>query len=128
MRPNRNNQLTPLLLLSAALLLRAVIPAGYMPANAGSGLLFEFCPEGVPAEFMRIVGGNSNHHHSHAHHGESVGDDHHCPVGHLLLSAAAVDDNWQMDARITASIPVAVFSDSYESASRTHYRSRGPPA
>ena len=51
----RHTRLKPLLLLSAALLLRAVSPAGYMPAAAGTGLLFEFCPEGIPAGFMQVL-------------------------------------------------------------------------
>ena len=29
-----------------------------MPASVGSGLLFEFCPEGVPARFMQFVSGD----------------------------------------------------------------------
>ena len=69
----RHRHLKPMLLLSAALLLRAAIPAGYMSATAGSGLLFEFCPEGIPAEFMQILAGDSGHEH-----------------GHMLLSAAGV--------------------------------------
>ncbi len=120
----------PLLLFSAALLLRAVIPAGYMPAAAGSGLLFEFCPEGIPAEFMQVLAGGAETQHGHDHggHDEADNDDHHCPIGHLLLSAAAVDDSWQIETAAAVSTPLAISVYTYASVSRTAYHSRGPPA
>ena len=39
----------------ALLSLRALTPDGYMPAAADSGLLFELCPEGMPAEVMQAL-------------------------------------------------------------------------
>lgn len=120
----RHHRLKPLLLLSAALLLRAAIPAGYMPAAAGSGLLFEFCPEGISVEFMQILAGETGH----DHHGGDEHDDHKCPVGHMLLSAAAVDSAEQIEL---APVPQALFAVtpySFTSISPTYYRSRGPPA
>ena len=120
----RHHRLQPLLLLSAALLLRAAIPAGYMPAAAGSGLLFEFCPEGISAEFMQILTGNAEHDHG----GGAENDNHKCPVGHMLLSAAAVDSAEQIILAPIAQ-PLSTKSPySFTSVSRPHYRSRGPPA
>lgn len=124
----RHIRLKPALLLSAALLLRATIPAGYMPAAAGSSLLFEFCPEGVPAEFMQLLAGDPEHEHGHMDHGDSGHDDHQCPVGHMLLSAAAVDDAWQAEAAAVTPALYTAQSNSFTSISRTHYYSRGPPA
>ena len=123
-----HNRLKPMLLLSAALLLRAAIPAGYMPAAAGSGLLFEFCPEGIPAEFMQILTGESGHEHGHMDHGDSGHHDHQCPVGHMLLSAAAVDDVWQEEAAPVAPALYTAQRYSFTNVSRTNYHSRGPPA
>lgn len=124
----RHTRLKPLLLLSAALLLRAIIPAGYMPAAAANGLLFEFCPEGVPAEFMQVLSGDSGHDHGHTGHSDTDGDDHHCPVGHLLLAAAAVDDAPQTIV-VPATLALATTSSySYSSVTRSNYQSRGPPA
>ncbi|MDZ7768343.1 MAG: hypothetical protein U5K38_04385 [Woeseiaceae bacterium] len=112
-----------LLLPAAAILLQAAIPAGYMPAGAGSGLLFEFCPEGVSAEFMQILSGDGGHDHQH-----DRDDDHRCPVGHMLLSAAATDNHWQPDITpdgyAVAALPVYFFA----SVSRVNYEPRGPPA
>jgi hypothetical protein len=122
----RHNYLKPMLLICAAMLLRAAIPAGYMPAAAGSGLWFEFCPEGVPAEFMQVLAGDSHQDHDHTDHADD--DDHHCPLGHLLLSAAAVDDSLQVIATPAAPVLAAASLYSYSSVSRTNYHSRGPPA
>lgn len=117
--------LTPVLLLSAALLMRAAVPAGYMPASAGSGLLFELCPENVPAEFMQMLAGERDRHHHHADHGN---DGHHCPMGHMLLSAFAVDDHWQPDFAPTPPDFAAIPTGSFTAPYRTTYHSRGPPA
>lgn len=124
----RHHRLASLLLLSASLLLRAIIPVGYMPAIAGSGLVFEFCPEGIPAEFMQVLAGDSAVDHGHAGHGEAADDVHHCPFGHLLLSAAALDDSGQAGAIPSLSVLPAVSLRSFTSVSRTNYQSRGPPA
>ena len=119
----RNWNGAALLLIAAAFVLRAATPAGYMPAGAGSGLLFKFCPEGVPAEFLQHVAGDADHDHS----GHADGD-HRCPVGHMLTSAAAVDDTWQPDIAPATHVLVASFARSARSASGTHYHPRGPPA
>lgn len=67
--------------------MRAFIPAGYMPAAPGKGLLFELCHDGVPAEFMSALAGHGEHGHHGAHeeHG-STGD---CSIGHILALAFA---------------------------------------
>jgi hypothetical protein len=124
----RHHRLASLLLLSASLLLRALIPIGYMPAAAGSGLVFEFCPEGIPKEFVQILAGDSASGHGHAGHGEAADDVHHCSVGHLLLSATAVDDSGQAEAIPSHSVPAPVSPRFWTSVSRTTYHSRGPPA
>ncbi|MDJ0711155.1 MAG: hypothetical protein QNJ14_12220 [Woeseiaceae bacterium] len=79
------------LLLSAALVMlgvRALTPLGYMPATVGEGLLYELCPEGMPAEIMHALSGGGHHHH---HGGESQASAESCPIGHMLASAMAVD-------------------------------------
>lgn len=127
----RDNRLQPFLLLSVVLLLRAAVPAGFMPAAAGSGLLFELCPEKVPAEFTRFLAGLQNlghHDHGQMEHGAGAHDEHRCPMGQMLLSAAAVDDASPSELAPAAvvSAPIPVYS--FTSASSTHYYSRGPPA
>jgi hypothetical protein len=117
------------LLLLATLLLRAAIPDGYMPASPDSGLLFELCPSAVPAGFIAALGGSDHH----QHHGASDGSGAHydasqCPIGHMLSSAAAVDDLWQFDA-ISLRPDFATNPDkTLPSRILLFHRSRGPPA
>jgi hypothetical protein len=68
--PQRRRGLT--LLVLPALLLRALIPAGFMPAHSGP-LALEICPEGFPAGLLLHL----RHHHDHG--GAAHGD--HCLFG-----------------------------------------------
>ena len=116
------------LLLCAVLLLRAAIPAGFMPAAAGSGLLFDLCPERVPAQLMDLLSGAHHHGHGAMDKGEGGHDEHRCPFGLMLLHAAAVDDHWSPDATTVSHDLTDVKIYSYSSSYRTPYLSRGPPA
>jgi hypothetical protein len=115
----------------AMLSLRALTPDGYMPGSANSGLLYELCPDGMPAEIMQVLAGGGHHHHHH-HHGSddasSVTATEQCPIGHMLASAAAVDTgstpNALPDTPVFDQVPVAVLFR----AAATTYRSRAPPA
>jgi len=118
-----------LLWLLAALLMRAGIPDGYMPAAPGSGLLFELCPSGVPDGFMMAISSSG---HEHRHHEADTSNAHYdagqCPIGHLLSAAIAVDDAW-----ITQNAPaLAPYNENlfFAPISRTpaNSRSRDPPA
>ena len=87
----------------AGALLRALVPAGYMPASVGSGLLFELCHDGMPVEFMAALAGEAGSGHAHGHHHgphDHSAEDHaagtstamgSCSIGHLL-SMVALDD------------------------------------
>jgi len=124
--------------LFATLLLRASIPDGYMPASAGSGLLYELCPSGMPAQFMAALSGadsaSHHHHHHHHHHGGDEGsatafDSSHCTIGHLLstvaaISAQPVEPTLLPDPVSPAGPPVTVLSN----RDRRAHRSRAPPA
>jgi len=121
-------KLTTVLL--TGVLLRAFIPAGYMPAAPGQGLLFELCPSGLPAGFMSAVGdhvGHSGHHSSHdAHDEDASGSD--CSMGHILsfafIDAADVSD---FDFAPPAGIVAVVSLESIAPARQYAYAPRGPP-
>ena len=91
--------------LLAAAVLRAFLPAGYMPAAPGKGLLFELCHDGLPAGFMEALDGHS-HHPEHAGHAEhaSAGD---CSIAHIL-SMAFIDEAQSPEPAIQAAIGVFV--------------------
>ncbi|MCK5326934.1 MAG: DUF2946 family protein [Woeseiaceae bacterium] len=98
----RNGTLISLLLLGG-MLLRAVIPAGYMPASMGSGLLFELCPDGLPSgvSFASVGHDHAGHH---GDSGKSASD--HCDLGHLL--SGAVIDASSLDVAVAAISPETV--------------------
>jgi hypothetical protein len=66
------------------LVLRALTPVGYMPASAGSGLLFELCPDQLPVGVTLATPGHE--HHAHHHESEEASSDA-CDLGHMLASA-----------------------------------------
>ena len=78
-----------LTVLLAGIVLRAFVPAGYMPAAPGKGLLFELCHDGLPAGFMQALGGH-DHHAGHGDHDEHAGGAD-CSIGHIL-SMAVIDE------------------------------------
>jgi len=126
-RPRRNSLV--LFLLLATLLMRAGIPDGYMPASADSGLLFELCPAGVPESFMRALSGSDHHqHHSDPGAAGSHYDAGQCPIGHMLSSAVAFDDLWQIDSAPAVQESIESTVPGYTIRAAISYRSRGPPA
>lgn len=113
----------------ATLSLRALTPDGYMPGSANSGLLYELCPDGMPADIMRVLagGGHQHHHHGGADSSEVTGTEQ-CPIGHMLASAIAVDSG-----STSGTLPDTPIFDETSIAilfreSVTAYRSRAPPA
>ena len=120
----------PLLLVFALAMLssRALMPDGYMPGSRGSGLLFELCPSGMPAEIMRALGQGHHHH----HHGQSDrvsgASAESCPIGHMLSSAFAVDGDIVLEIQPATPAPGVERFFSSSSVPLTAYRSRAPPA
>jgi hypothetical protein len=114
----------------AAVVLRAFIPAGYMPAAPGQGLLFELCPSGLPAGFTSAAGdheGHAGHHSSHdAHDENSASGD--CSMGHILsfafIDAAEVPD---LDFAAPVGIIASLSFDLVSQARRYAQAPRGPP-
>jgi hypothetical protein len=115
--------------LLATLLLRAAVPDGYMPSAAGSGLLFELCPSGVPAAFMAALSGSSEHkHHDDASSPAGHFDAGQCPIGHLLSAAATLDTHW-VQPEVPAQTPPPGLPSALRLVTRSSaHRSRGPPA
>lgn len=116
----------------AMLSLRALAPDGYMPGSKDSGLLYELCPSGMPAEIMQALSADSHHHH---HGGQANGDESYptvsaeqCPIGHMLASAVATDTG-----PVSQVVPDAPRLDDVTTTVRIStrsfaYRSRAPPA
>ena len=78
------------LLALPALILRALIPPGFMPVAAEQGLSIEFCPDAgaLPPGIALTASAHSHHHHHHQHAGgpDSSSAAHHTPC---LFTASA---------------------------------------
>ena len=116
-----------LLLLLATLALRVMIPVGYMPAVIGSGLLFELCPEGMPATVMQALGGHHHHHEPNSDGDQASFDTEQCPVGHLLSSSMAVEFGQDLELDVFVPLRGEVRIESLSVVFRAEYRSRAPP-
>jgi hypothetical protein len=116
-----------LLVVSLAILsVRALTPDGYMPGSKGSGLLFELCPSGMPAEIMQALAGDRHHHH-HANDSSVTGTDQ-CPIGHMLSSVAAADTEATAEIAPGTDLLEEVLVAVALRTISTAYRSRAPPA
>ena len=115
----------------AGFALRSLAPVGYMPSAVGDGLLFELCPEQLPAGFILSSASSHHDHHNQSAPATSQPADSadQCQIGHLLFSAIAVDapavDGIQNKA-MSEFIPSAITTIPHATASA--YRSRAPPA
>ena len=114
-------------ILLGAVLLRAFVPVGYMPAAPGQGLLFELCESRLPASFTTVLEGHAHHGDHSAHEEHSAFGD--CSFGHILSGAS-------IDAPEVPELPVVpadtaapvVLSD-VRFAQRVYARApRGPPS
>ena len=94
----------------AALLLRAIIPLGYMPGNVLAGEFVVLCPTGSAAKFAAALHGEH-----HAESGQHLDMDADCPIGTALQAAA---------------LPTAVVDHSIEFAGPVHnaVEATAPPA
>ena len=56
-------------LLLGTLLLRVLVPAGFMPTDVSGGWYLEICPDGLtPAAMQVFMGDDHQYHHHHGHH------------------------------------------------------------
>ena len=112
--------------LLAGIVMRAFIPAGYMPAAPGKGLLFELCHDGLPAGFTQALGGHDHHAGHGGHDDHAAGGD--CSIGHIL-SLAFIDEVQAAEPAIQAPLGL-LFAVPLQQRLRGHfavYSARAPP-
>lgn len=111
-------------LVLGALLLRALIPAGYMPGNLIAGEFAVLCPTGLPAEVAHQL------HQGHLDDGEQQLDmDSECPIG-AALQLIAISSPATIDAT-TIHQPWYEMPGSENAPAadrRRNYLIRGPPS
>jgi len=108
----------PLLLLACALFLRALVPAGWMPAESGGLFSIEPCPAASPQLVMHM----DDNGHMPGDHGSSHGKQHSdgC-FSALLIGFAPVDQP-------ASFMPRAALTETPATFSASHFLARGPPA
>ena len=110
-------------LLAASLMLRALIPLGYMPGNVLAGEYMVLCPAGLPP-----LARASGHHEHHAAADETTSLDQACPIGTAMLQAAAPAPAFpelaspRPRSQLFMAPPVVGGDDFFR-----HYLSRAPP-
>ena len=80
--------------------MRALIPAGYMLAGPDSKTLFVLCPDRLPQALVASMAGTGHDHHGHHDSGAEAPAADTCDVGHLLTVAAVADDALMTQAAI----------------------------
>lgn len=86
----------PTVLLMAAaltLLLRTLVPAGYMPAPLTNGWPVQICPDGLPLAAVEALLGQAHDHHHHGGHADAGNDTampEQCELGAGFAASAAV--------------------------------------
>ncbi|MBT8080530.1 MAG: hypothetical protein KJO31_18260 [Gammaproteobacteria bacterium] len=105
-----------------SLMLRALIPLGYMPGNALAGEFVVLCPTGLSAELAQAL------HHGHHHEQSTVDMDAQCPIGTALQSAALPTLLPSPQTRtIPARFEVPATITWVEQQTERYYAIRGPP-
>jgi len=128
MTPAAHRKQSLLLAALETLVLRALTPDGYMAGSAESGLLFELCPEGMPAGFVQALAGEDHHSHHGGEDNASSASSSQCPIGHLLAPAIATDVDAVSVAVAATPLPGDSPATPLFRPTRTGYRPRAPPA
>ena len=122
--------------LLVALLVRALIPAGFMPAT-DRPLSFQICPDGFPAALLSRAQDPHAHHHPHHNGGDEGGATHnhgsanadHCVFAAAAgASAAAFTPTFSAPAASLAAPQFFYVSPTVESRRFSIQQPRGPPA
>lgn len=123
---------TVLLMAAAmALLLRTVVPAGYMPAPLTSGWPVQICPDGLPVGAIAALLGQA---HAHHHHGHSASSDdpaalpEQCELGAGFAASAAVSGvSLQTPGQFPLPLGLPIPSTDLAGNERPAFRPRAPP-
>jgi hypothetical protein len=138
-RLSRNSRQWLISALLLALVTRALIPAGFMPAT-DRPLSFQICPDGFPAQLLASSQDPHAHHHgaghgagaeepASTHHQHSAAGNEHC----VFAAAAAAGPlafapTFAAEAAIALPLPATVHPSRTESLRFRIPQPRGPPA
>jgi hypothetical protein len=114
------------------MLLRILVPAGYMPGALTSGWYLVLCPDGISSSVMAVLMGESSHHHHHMPQGESGSsadnDYKQCDLGSGFAGATIYESaDFALGLFLILLAIWQVSSINLQSRAR-QYLARGPPA
>lgn len=117
-------------LVLAGIALRAVVPAGYMPAPIAEGLPFVLCPGAVPG--LASLAGHGPHDRGHVHGNEEAppGDSGTwdvCPFGAVFGASILPPELGPLIAWLAAVSPAAAANAFVPSPITRAWRARAPP-
>ena len=122
-RPTKHRALAAFAAL--AMLLRVVIPVGFMPSGITGGWYLELCPDGMPEHVMVALYGEH-----HAHHG--AGSDNlffECDYGSGATGAFALDCQHNNPGIVPPVKPFSAFQyERLPTARLSGFQSRAPPS
>jgi len=124
--PLRHRAVTALAV--AALLLRVVIPVGFMPSGIAGGWYLELCPDGLPRQVVVALFGE--HYAHHGHHGVGGGVSvYHCDYGGGAAGAWLLDHTVVPLGRFPAATLLFAPDEHRAAVSQWYgFRSRAPPS
>lgn len=107
------------------MLLRVVIPVGFMPSGITGGWYLELCPDGMPEQVMVAIFGEH-----HAHHG--TGSDNlffECDYGNGTTGAFALHCQHNNPGIVAQARPFSAFAyEQLPTARLRSFQSRDPPS
>ena len=111
-------------LAAIAILVRMAIPTGFMPSSVGDGWYLQVCPDGMPAEVMVALFGES-----HAHHGEHEAETFfQCDYDSGVVGDLVVDGSFALFSDFIPNHPVKPGTEFlFAKTSPNQFRPRAPP-
>jgi len=114
----RQPRLLTITLLTWALLLRVLVPTGWMPAAQGGAFAIEPCPAVAPAPILHGMKVHGGTHHGSSHQNQHDGD---CSFSPIQANAASIDLAPLIPAPLPAAAPLT-------NDTASPFFATGPPA
>jgi len=114
-----------------AMLLRILVPTGFMPGSLASGWYLVLCPDGISSSTMAVLMGESGHHHHHMPQGDTgTSKDNEykqCDLGSGFSSAAIYQSADLVMGLFLALLTIWQASSLRLQRFASQYLARGPP-
>ncbi len=111
-----------------SVLLRVLVPSGYMPSNVSEGWYLKLCHHGLTAEVVQILLGDHGHHHHHDHDSHSASTVDQCDLGSGYAGSALINTiDFLPSIFFASTLVLAFYLNSVLQTLVRLYNSRAPP-